>query len=89
MSSWGTRTRTPNNSTRNCCVANYTIPHRGEPVDDKSTNGSRVLAREAQPVIDSSRLNPTIRPTATPAASSSSLDHAAVPLTGLVRVGDT
>ena len=26
-SSWGERTRTPNNRTRICCVANYTTPH--------------------------------------------------------------
>ena len=34
--SWGAGTRTPNDSTRNCCVTNYTTPH-GVTADDEST----------------------------------------------------
>ncbi len=93
--SWGTRTRTLNNSTRNCCVANYTIPHH-------ACEGTEVYRRPSghdhpdfvghccgQPVMDSSRPNPMMRPTATPPASFSSLPNAVEPVTGLVRVGDT
>ena len=87
--SWGTRTRTLNNSTRNCCVTNYTIPHRASPWNGKCNNRPRSVTLDSQPVIDSSRLKPMIRPSAIPAASSISRAVASLPRTGLVRVGDT
>lgn len=53
--SWGAGTRTPNDSTRNCCVTNYTTPHgvtvtaSRRPVRDEIVAAS---AREATQAVE-------------------------------------
>ena len=75
--SWGIGTRTPNCSTRNCCVTNYTIPQgvpwaAGEQYSQPSAQGGTPFVAH-QFVSWASRRNPMIRPTPMPAASRASL----------------
>jgi len=72
------------------CAANRPTRPRGDLNLTSSGLQIRIGSRlRTQPVIDSKRSKPMMRPTPTPAASFSSLPNARAPVTGLVRVGET
>ncbi len=78
----GGRTRTPNDRTRTCCVADYTTPEGSAMVPSPGTSlPTRFVPRASRP-------NPKMRPAATPSASLMNRRHSAKPEIGLVRVGE-